>query len=1004
MAYTGYSYAPGLTALGGAIDDIVKRADEQRTTDALLAYFDKTSTPISATSSSASTGLAPLGASSPAPGPRVASLPQGSGVRPLALTSSAGNIPPSDEDRGALIRQSAARLGVDPVDLGTAISYESAGSFSPSIRGGAGNRHIGLIQFGPTEQQTYGASQGQSFGDQMQSVESYLKDRGMKPGMGMLDLYSTINAGSPGRYGASDANNGGAPGTVKDKVEKQMDGHRAKAIALLGQGPVIVANNDDEVEKAELATGQRAGTPTQTADASAYFAKPTKLADAAPATPRQPAIASPDTAPVPSAKPSDYVIVGDSLGVGTQQASGVSGNVLVGRQPGATLNVIRTARPGTLPPNMVITGPSNDPENGVALTAQMVAEAKAKGTNPIVMGMGPKFASYNPQLQQAVEAAGGRFVPLPTGRGMVAPDGVHLTDSGYKQVWADIQAGGAPAGGAVPSAVGGVPGATGKVAGDTAAPNVLPKALAGDFAVPWKGKLWTRAQAEAAPDSDPNTPGTDDIEPLQEQIRRNYALTGKLPPGSTPAGAPGTVPGAIIAPSASPTVAPGEITASPTATALPQTAAGPSSDQTSQPAAGAAPRGLTPDKVQQIRTLIANPGTRQFGLTLWQQAQKPDELSLKQYGNEVWLTDSRGNILRRTPLPKDPSEASAFKPVTIKDANGRETTMFLDPSTNTLKRPEEIGFKSSPAEQPDMFDGKSVEGQALNHLVKTGQLTREQAANFGAGKTITGPDGSIQFLTPNGVFSYQNGTLQRGPAPSTTTPGAPVPSVPVPGAPPVGGTTIDGAPVPQGEQPRSGLIPLTGPREKEPPGEAKNAALYASRMLESNKILSQPEISSALMAPVDRLLSNIPGVGNYLVSSNYQQAEQAQRDFINALLRRESGAVISPEEFDSARKQYLPQPGNGPKVLQQKAANRDLVIRGLINAAGSAFKPAPVSPPAAQPAQPAGQPQQPAQPQARPVPPPVGSIKDGWQFIGGDPSSPSSWRRPAAPVQSGPVT
>jgi hypothetical protein len=52
--------------------------------------------------------------------------------------------------------------------------------------------------------------------------------------MGLLDIYSAINAGGVGRYGASDANNGGAPGTVRDKVEQQMTGHRQNALALLG--------------------------------------------------------------------------------------------------------------------------------------------------------------------------------------------------------------------------------------------------------------------------------------------------------------------------------------------------------------------------------------------------------------------------------------------------------------------------------------------------------------------------------------------------------------------------------------------------------------------------------------------------------------------------------------------------------------------------------------------------------------------------------------------------
>lgn len=136
-------------------------------------------------------------------------------------------------DLRSAIPAAAAELGVSAEDLATVISYETGGKFDPSIRGGAGNRHIGLIQFGPSEQRMYGASQDQTPGEQMQAVVKYLKHRGFKPGMGILDLYSTINAGSPGRYGASDANNGGAPGTVRDKVENQMAGHRARARRLL---------------------------------------------------------------------------------------------------------------------------------------------------------------------------------------------------------------------------------------------------------------------------------------------------------------------------------------------------------------------------------------------------------------------------------------------------------------------------------------------------------------------------------------------------------------------------------------------------------------------------------------------------------------------------------------------------------------------------------------------------------------------------------------------------
>jgi hypothetical protein len=146
------------------------------------------------------------------------------------------------DPRAAALIASAQRIGANPVDLATVISYETGGKFDPSIRGGAGNRHIGLIQFGPNEQQQYGASQDQTFEQQLPAVEKYLTSRGFQPGMGIHDLYSTINAGRPGLYNASDANNGGAPGTVADKVNNQMAGHRAKAEALLGGDYSFSAN------------------------------------------------------------------------------------------------------------------------------------------------------------------------------------------------------------------------------------------------------------------------------------------------------------------------------------------------------------------------------------------------------------------------------------------------------------------------------------------------------------------------------------------------------------------------------------------------------------------------------------------------------------------------------------------------------------------------------------------------------------------------------------------
>ena len=59
-------------------------------------------------------------------------------------------------------------------------------------------------------------------------------------------------------------------------------------------------------------------------------------------------------------------------------------------------------------------------------------------------------------------------------------------------------------------------------------------------------------------------------------------------------------------------------------------------------------------------------------------------------------------------------------------------------------------------------------------------------------------------------------------------------------------------------------------------------------------------------------------------SDRFKQIEQAQRDFINAVLRRESGAAIAPSEFENARLQYFPQPGDTAEVVKQKQKNREM--------------------------------------------------------------------------------
>lgn len=139
------------------------------------------------------------------------------------------------------------------------------------------------------------------------------------------------------------------------------------------------------------------------------------------------------------------------------------------------------------------------------------------------------------------------------------------------------------------------------------------------------------------------------------------------------------------------------------------------------------------------------------------------------------------------------------------------------------------------------------------------------------------------------------------------------------------GTTATGA----NGQPLNIPKPLTETQGK--------ANLFGSRAENADKIMRELEdkISTTGLA-TKRGLENVPlvggalgAVGNTALSANQQKVEQAQRDFVNAVLRVESGAAISQSEFDNAIKQYFPRPGDTTQVIEQKRANRATAISGL---------------------------------------------------------------------------
>src|SRR5262249_45569513 len=127
------------------------------------------------------------------------------------------------------------------------------------------------------------------------------------------------------------------------------------------------------------------------------------------------------------------------------------------------------------------------------------------------------------------------------------------------------------------------------------------------------------------------------------------------------------------------------------------------------------------------------------------------------------------------------------------------------------------------------------------------------------------------------------------------------------------------------------------------------------------------------------LAGGVPYVGNYMVTPSYQRYDQASRDFINAILRRESGAAIKTSEFTNASTQYLPRPNDNPQVLADKRANREAASkrsagragpkRGVGGGAGRAYPPSNLLKGGDGAPNPAAGPQQPVEPtrQIRPV-------------------------------------
>ena len=103
---------------------------------------------------------------------------------------------------------------------------------------------------------------------------------------------------------------------------------------------------------------------------------------------------------------------------------------------------------------------------------------------------------------------------------------------------------------------------------------------------------------------------------------------------------------------------------------------------------------------------------------------------------------------------------------------------------------------------------------------------------------------------------------------------------------------------------------------------------FATRAEGALPILDQ--FANALTSLPESSANALPGgVGNYLQSKEYQQAQQAGTEFLQAILRKDTGAAITPQETAEYGKVYLPRPGDTPELLAQKQASRKRALEAL---------------------------------------------------------------------------
>lgn len=110
-------------------------------------------------------------------------------------------------------------------------------------------------------------------------------------------------------------------------------------------------------------------------------------------------------------------------------------------------------------------------------------------------------------------------------------------------------------------------------------------------------------------------------------------------------------------------------------------------------------------------------------------------------------------------------------------------------------------------------------------------------------------------------------------------------------------------------------------------GQSKDN-VYATRAEGALRVLEP--VADVLTSRSDQVLDAIPlGIGREAQREDFQVAQQAGEEFLQAILRKDTGAAITEQEQFLYGRTFLPQPGDGPAVLEAKRASRQRAIEAI---------------------------------------------------------------------------